>query len=71
MTEISAGAIFLRFCVPYTEIVQKEIKLPGSQVMIVLDTFKGQNNNDVKAPYSRSIISQKSLYHQILDVLVQ
>lgn len=42
--------LLTKIIAPYTEKVKKEMKLLGSQkAIIVWDTFKGENNNDVRA----------------------
>lgn len=38
-----------KIIIPYTEKVEEEMKLPDSpKAIIVWNTFKGQNNNDVR-----------------------
>ena len=69
--------LLTKIIIPYTGKVKKEMKLPDSQkAIIVWDTFKGQNNNDVRALLEKHNIvevvvpANTTVFNQPLDVSV-
>ena len=66
-----------KIVIPYTEKINKEMKLPDSQkTIIVWDTFKGQNNDEVRDLLEKHgmaevvIPANTTAFNQPLDVSV-